>query len=314
MALFRLDSSIRTEGSISREVADVVEDAWVGHVVRRDIGLAPLPSDAWPAAVAGSYVPEEARTPEQRQALALAATLADELLDAQTVLIATPLYNFGVPAHVKAWIDLVITDPRFAPGNRPLDGKAVVLVAVRGGGYGAGTPREGWDHATPYLLRILGDVWGADVTLVEAELTLADVVPAMAELRDAAAASRGEAREKAATVGRAHAALTGRRRSGPEKRRVGSGRSCRVWEDRWVQGRSDQQRDLLDVESVAGHLLTAGSVFAFLAAHRQELFPEGCSPTCSRPAGRPSVPADVMASVIVLQSLHGFSDSETVER
>ena len=49
---------------------------------------------------------------------------------------------------------------------------------MRGGGYGAGTPREGWDHATPYLLRILGDVWGADVTLVEAELTLADVVPA----------------------------------------------------------------------------------------------------------------------------------------
>ena len=124
MALFRLDSSIRTEGSISREVADVVEDAWVGHVVRRDIGLNPLPSDAWAAAVAGSYVPEDARTPEQRQALALAATLADELLDAQTVLIATPLYNFGVPAHVKAWIDLVITDPRFGPGNRPLEGKA----------------------------------------------------------------------------------------------------------------------------------------------------------------------------------------------
>jgi FMN-dependent NADH-azoreductase len=148
MVLFRLDSSIRTEGSISREVADVVEEAWAGRVVRRDIGLSPLPSDAWPAAVSGSHLPEEARTPEQRQALALAATLADELLDAQTVLIATPLYNFGVPAHVKAWIDLVITDPRFAPGNRPLEGKAVVLVAVRGGGYGAGTPREGWDRTS----------------------------------------------------------------------------------------------------------------------------------------------------------------------
>jgi FMN-dependent NADH-azoreductase len=208
VGLFRLDSSIRTEGSISREVADVVEDAWVGHVARRDIGLAPLPSDAWPAAVAGSQTPEEARTPEQRQALALAATLADELLDAQTVLIATPLYNFGVPAHVKAWIDLVITDPRFGPGSVPLAGKPVVLVAVRGGGYGAGTPREGWDHATPYLLRILRDVWGAEVTLVEAELTLADVVPAMAELRDVAAVSKSEAREKAATVGRVHAART----------------------------------------------------------------------------------------------------------
>src|SRR3954467_8769242 len=88
VTLFRLDSSIRTEGSISREVADVVEDAWVGHVVRRDIGLAPLPADAWPTAVAASQVPEEARTPEQRRASALAATLGDELLDAQAVLIA----------------------------------------------------------------------------------------------------------------------------------------------------------------------------------------------------------------------------------
>lgn len=212
MALFRLDSSIRTEGSVSREVADAVEDAWVHHrpgdwVVRRDIGLAPLPSDAWPAAVAGAHVPEGERTPEQRSAVLLAATLADELLDAQTVLIAAPLYNFGVPAHLKAWIDLVITDPRFGPGNQPLTGRPVILVAVRGGGYDAGTPREGWDHAAPWLLRILRDVWGADVTLVEAELTLADVVPALAELRAAAAVSRSEAREKAASVGRAHAAL-----------------------------------------------------------------------------------------------------------
>lgn len=212
MTLFRLDSSIRTEGSVSREVADTVEAAWRQHhpqgdVVRRDIGLAPLPSDAWPAAVVGSRTPAEQRTPEQRQAVALGATLADELLAAQVVLLAAPLYNFGIPAHLKAWLDLVITDPRFSPAGRPLEGRRVILVLARGGGYGAGTPREGWDHSTPYLLRILRDVWGADVTLVEAELTLADVVPAMADLRDAAAVSREAAHAKAAEVGRAHAAL-----------------------------------------------------------------------------------------------------------
>jgi hypothetical protein len=53
MTLFRLDSSIRTEGSVSREIADTVEAAWKQHhpdgqVVRRDVGLAPLPSDTWP--------------------------------------------------------------------------------------------------------------------------------------------------------------------------------------------------------------------------------------------------------------------------
>jgi IS5 family transposase len=70
----------------------------------------------------------------------------------------------------------------------------------------------------------------------------------------------------------------------------------------------------LDAESVAGHLLKAGSVFGFLAVHRRELFPDvmfgDLFPTGR---GRPSVPADVMAAVITLQALHGLSDSETVD-
>src|SRR6476660_1992745 len=85
------------------------------------------------------------------------------------------------------------------------------------------------------------------------------------------------------------------------------------WEDRWVQGRADPQREILDVESVAGHLLPAGGVFAFLAAHRGELFPEEMFADLFNSGGRPSVPAEVIASVIVLQTLHGFSDTEAVE-
>jgi hypothetical protein len=81
-----------------------------------------------------------------------------------------------------------------------------------------------------------------------------------------------------------------------------------------VQGRSESQRELLDAESVAGHLLKAGSVFAFLAAHRRELFPdEMFTDLFPTGRGRPSVPADVMAAVITLQALHGLSDSETVD-
>ena len=81
-----------------------------------------------------------------------------------------------------------------------------------------------------------------------------------------------------------------------------------------VQGRSDDQRELLDVESVAGHLLRPGSVFAFLAAHRRELFTdEMFADLFPTRRGRPSVPADVMATVITLQALHGLSDSETVD-
>lgn len=81
-----------------------------------------------------------------------------------------------------------------------------------------------------------------------------------------------------------------------------------------MQGRDDGQRQLLDVESWAGHLLPPGSVFAFLAQHRRELFPDdGFTDLFPSGRGRPSIPADVIASVLVLQTLHHLSDRETAE-
>ncbi len=62
----------------------------------------------------------------------------------------------------------------------------MVLATVRGGAYGAGTPREGWDHSTGYLRRMLADVWSADLTVVEREFTLVGVNPALDEFRDLA--------------------------------------------------------------------------------------------------------------------------------
>jgi FMN-dependent NADH-azoreductase len=104
---------------------------------------------------------------------------------------------------VKTWIDLLFIDPRLAPGTDPLlPGRPGVLVASRGGGYGPGTPREGWDHSTPWLRRIFSDVFGMDLRVVEAELTLAFVNPAMASLRGLAEQSRRSAHEAAAEHGR----------------------------------------------------------------------------------------------------------------
>lgn len=81
-----------------------------------------------------------------------------------------------------------------------------------------------------------------------------------------------------------------------------------------VQGEADQQRELLDVESVAGHLLVPGSVFAFLAEHRLRLFPaEMFADLFPSGRGRPSIPPEVVASVLVLQALHGLSDREAVD-
>lgn len=81
-----------------------------------------------------------------------------------------------------------------------------------------------------------------------------------------------------------------------------------------MQGRADDQRDVLDVESLAGHLLPAGSVFAFLAEHRLRLFPaEMFVDLFPSGRGRPSIPPEVVASVIVLQTLHNLSDREAAE-
>jgi len=203
--LFRLDASIRTTGSASREIADIVEAEWLrahpGDVVeRRHLGTDVLPADAWPLAVAASATAEPDRTPEQRAAAKLAATLVDELLAADAILLAIPLYNFGVSQHAKTWIDLIITDPRAA--GRLLEGRRVVLATVRGGAYGAGTPREGWDHSTGYLRRILADVWGADLTVVEREFTLVGVNPALDAFTDVAAGMHAAARSAAREAGR----------------------------------------------------------------------------------------------------------------
>jgi FMN-dependent NADH-azoreductase len=212
MTLFRLDASIRAEGSASREIADVVEAEWLAAhpqdtIERRHIGVDVLPADAWAHAVAGGWAPADARSAQQQAAVALSAALVDELLAADAIVLAVPLYNFGVSQHVKTWMDLIITDPRAAAGAPPLlRGKPVVLCTVRGGAYGAGTPREGWDHSTGYLRRILEDVWGADLTVVEREFTLVGVNPALDEFKELAADLRDGALESARDAGKVLAA------------------------------------------------------------------------------------------------------------
>src|SRR5215469_10895865 len=82
-----------------------------------------------------------------------------------------------------------------------------------------------------------------------------------------------------------------------------------------MQGFERADRQLLDAAALAGHLVPAGSMFAFLAAHRAEVFPDGDYADLFAPAGsgRPSLPATQMAAVMALQVLHDYSDRETAE-
>jgi FMN-dependent NADH-azoreductase len=213
--LYRLDASVRVEGYQSRAIADIVEQEWRNAhpekpIIRRHIGVDPVPATAWATAVFASRTPEESRTDEQNAALALAATLTDELVTADALLFAAPLYNFGVSQHFKAWVDMVITDPRIGAGDEPvLEGKPAVLVTVRGGNYRSGTPREGWDHATGWMRRILADVWKLDLKVVEREFTLVGVNPALDQFKDLARELREEAEEQARRSGRQLGAALG---------------------------------------------------------------------------------------------------------
>lgn len=85
--------------------------------------------------------------------------------------------------------------------------------------------------------------------------------------------------------------------------------------DTWrVQGKGDPNVELLDAAALCGHLVPAGSVPAFLAEHRKALFPDELfGDLFPSGRGRPSVPADVIATVMVLQALEGLSDRDAVQ-
>ena len=215
MSLFRLDASINPATSQSRALADLVEAEWSAEhpdtaIVRRDLGSEPLPSTTWREVVLSGGVADAERTDSQREARGLMTTLADELLDAEAILLAVPLYNWGVAAHVKSWYDVTYMDDRIKGGA--LNGKPVVLASVLGGNYNPGTPKEGWDHSTPWLRRVIEEVWGADLLVVQRQFTLVGVNPALDQFTDVAAEIKSASEQLARVHGRTLADKTNTRR------------------------------------------------------------------------------------------------------
>ena len=214
MTVLRIDASIQGDRSASSALADIaVREIRTSHseeaVVTRHLGADPLPADAWATAVTAGFADPAQHSDAQRSALTLARTLATELAEADAAVLALPLYNWGVSQHVKTWIDLAIAGA--TPGTRLLDGTPVVLLTTRGGSYAPGTPKEGWDHSIDYLKRILADVWGADLTVVERELTLVGVNPALDQFAELGAAAKQQAETAAADAGRSLAERLGTR-------------------------------------------------------------------------------------------------------
>ena len=214
MTLFRLDASILPATSASRALGDLVEAEWTAahpdsKIVRRDLAADPIPSTAWQNSVTGRFTPEADRTEAQIEAIALATSIADELIDADALLFAVPLYNYGVSQHFKTWFDLAYTDPRIDPQGTALRGKPATLVTVLGGNYSPGSPKEGWDHSTAWLRRVLQDVWGLDLRVVERPFTLVGVNPALDAFTEVAQELKVGAEAGARQSGQEIAALRG---------------------------------------------------------------------------------------------------------
>jgi FMN-dependent NADH-azoreductase len=214
--LLHLDSSAGPAvESLTRGLTALFADAWRSHhgtdgYRHRDLACDPVPP-VGPAYVAlgrrterRGVVPPDAvavlaETAGEQREWALTLPLVRELRAAETVLLGVPMYNFSVPAALKAWIDRVTFPGAFPDpetGGSVLRDTRFVVVMARGGVYGPGTPREAFDFQRPYLRAYFTDCGVAEENLhfVQAEMALAGIVPKLARFRDVADASLAAAR------------------------------------------------------------------------------------------------------------------------
>jgi len=173
LRVLRVDASARVEGSVTRQMADRLVDglaARVGglDVSRRDLaqGLPFVDAD-W---VAANFTEPDARSAAQRQTLAGSDALVEEVKAADVWVIATPIYNFGVPASLKAWVDQIArARVTFRYTERGPEGllhnKKVYILVATGGTEVGGTI----DFATPWLKFVLGFLGIHDVEVIAAD-------------------------------------------------------------------------------------------------------------------------------------------------
>jgi FMN-dependent NADH-azoreductase len=177
MKLLRIDSSAR-RSSVSRHLTARFVEAWQlehpdGTVIERDLATTALPhiTDEWVQAVHSNPA---SLTAEQKHVLQLSDALVEELVQADTIVIGAPMYNFAIPAPLKAWIDQVVRVGKtvlFAASGPQgiLKGKKAYVVTSRGGAFRPGTPTERFDYQEPYLRHILAFIGLTDVTFIHAE-------------------------------------------------------------------------------------------------------------------------------------------------
>ncbi len=177
-SLLKIDVSPRGDHSVSRklgnEFLEQFQQANPGStVITRNLATTNMPFVDLPW-IMGAYSPEEARTPEHKAALKLGDEFIAEIKAADHILLTTPMYNFAVPAVLKAWIDHICrigqTFKVNADGSYAglIEGKKATIIIASSGNYGPGSPAESYNAEKPYLKLVLGFLGIKDVTFVDA--------------------------------------------------------------------------------------------------------------------------------------------------
>lgn len=164
--LLRIEASARMTRSLSRALSNYFFETWQSErpndqVITRDVGLNPpsAVSENW---IAGVFSDEEKLTLIQREEVALSDMLIGELVQSDIIVIATPMYNYGMPAALKAWFDQVIRINKtfsfdLARGEQPIEpiqsGKTLVILSASGeGGFSQGGLNVTRNHLHPHIL------------------------------------------------------------------------------------------------------------------------------------------------------------------
>ncbi len=169
-----IESSARQQGSVSRQLTAQFIANWssanpADQIKVRDLAVDQVPHlDA--NLLGGWMTPSEQQSDAEQAALALSNLLTDELLAADVLVLAAPMYNFAIPSTLKAWLDHVlragVTFKYTETGPQGLlSGKRAFILTARGGIY-AGSAQ---DHQEPYLRQALAFVGIHDVSFIHAE-------------------------------------------------------------------------------------------------------------------------------------------------
>jgi FMN-dependent NADH-azoreductase len=210
--LLHIDASARRK-SISRELSATFASSWQaqhpdGGYTYRDLAADPVPfiDEAWTelcdavlsqASTDLDRIADLVRTPAQASAWGIVEPLLAELRSADVVLIGTPMYNYSIPAALKAWLDQV-TFPRMSLAPRRF-----VVTAARGGAYSDGAPKAAFDYQQRYLRDFFaGHFAVTDTAFIAAELVNSRHDPALAHLRDDHERSYALALESAHALGK----------------------------------------------------------------------------------------------------------------